>query len=181
MFGVVPKTMWDKQIACDSRNRIRLACNCLLVRTPDELLALPAESLSMTSQFCYCLAELGGALLANGCAKRAGLLRDLLASAAESSKSKGDDDENGGVEAEDDGSLVPVDHDALVHDDAAAHGGQRCVDDGTEHRGIEHIGDACTKQPKYSVDDPCPPGEVHEPVQHRPEHHAHPAIRRGPR
>ena len=22
MFGVVPKTMWDKQIACDSRNRI---------------------------------------------------------------------------------------------------------------------------------------------------------------
>ena len=37
MFGVVPKTMWDKQIACDSRNRIRLACNCLLVRTPDVL------------------------------------------------------------------------------------------------------------------------------------------------
>ena len=37
MFGVVPKTMWEKQIACDSRNRIRLACNCLLVRTPDVL------------------------------------------------------------------------------------------------------------------------------------------------
>ena len=37
MFGVVPKTMWKKQIACDSRNRIRLACNCLLLRTPDVL------------------------------------------------------------------------------------------------------------------------------------------------
>ena len=37
MFGVVPKTMWGKQIACDSRNRIRLACNCLLVRTSDVL------------------------------------------------------------------------------------------------------------------------------------------------
>ena len=37
MFGVVPKTMWEKQVPCDSRNRIRLACNCLLVRTPDVL------------------------------------------------------------------------------------------------------------------------------------------------
>ena len=47
----------------------------------EKLLALPAESLSMTSQFCFCLAEIGNALLAGGCAQRAVLLRDMLASA----------------------------------------------------------------------------------------------------
>jgi glyoxylase-like metal-dependent hydrolase (beta-lactamase superfamily II) len=31
MFGVVPKAMWEKKIPSDSRNRIRLAMNCLLV------------------------------------------------------------------------------------------------------------------------------------------------------
>ena len=38
MFGVVPKTMWKKRIACDSRNRVRLSCNCLLCTS--EVLAL---------------------------------------------------------------------------------------------------------------------------------------------
>ncbi|MFT5088105.1 MAG: glyoxylase-like metal-dependent hydrolase (beta-lactamase superfamily II) [Candidatus Latescibacterota bacterium] len=37
MFGVVPKTLWQKQAEADERNRVRLACNCLLVRTPDAL------------------------------------------------------------------------------------------------------------------------------------------------
>jgi glyoxylase-like metal-dependent hydrolase (beta-lactamase superfamily II) len=32
MFGVVPKPLWAKQIAADGRNRIRLACNVLLLR-----------------------------------------------------------------------------------------------------------------------------------------------------
>ena len=31
MFGVIPKTMWEKQIPADGRNRIQLAMNCLLV------------------------------------------------------------------------------------------------------------------------------------------------------
>jgi glyoxylase-like metal-dependent hydrolase (beta-lactamase superfamily II) len=31
MFGVIPKTMWEKKIAADGRNRIQLAMNCLLV------------------------------------------------------------------------------------------------------------------------------------------------------
>jgi glyoxylase-like metal-dependent hydrolase (beta-lactamase superfamily II) len=31
MFGVVPKALWEKKIPSDSRNRIRLAMNCLLV------------------------------------------------------------------------------------------------------------------------------------------------------
>lgn len=31
MFGVIPKTMWEKTIPADGRNRIQLAMNCLLV------------------------------------------------------------------------------------------------------------------------------------------------------
>ncbi len=31
MFGMVPKPLWEKQIAADHRNRIRLASRCLLV------------------------------------------------------------------------------------------------------------------------------------------------------
>lgn len=33
MFGVVPKPLWEKKLAADSRNRVRLALTCLLVRT----------------------------------------------------------------------------------------------------------------------------------------------------
>jgi glyoxylase-like metal-dependent hydrolase (beta-lactamase superfamily II) len=32
MFGVVPKVLWQKKMPADDRNRIRLACNSLLVR-----------------------------------------------------------------------------------------------------------------------------------------------------
>lgn len=33
MYGVVPRVMWARNDAPDDRNRIRLACNCLLVKT----------------------------------------------------------------------------------------------------------------------------------------------------
>jgi glyoxylase-like metal-dependent hydrolase (beta-lactamase superfamily II) len=33
MFGVVPKPLWEKKFPADERNRIRLAMNCLLIRT----------------------------------------------------------------------------------------------------------------------------------------------------
>ena len=33
MFGIVPKVLWNRTTACDEQNRIRLALNCLLVRT----------------------------------------------------------------------------------------------------------------------------------------------------
>jgi glyoxylase-like metal-dependent hydrolase (beta-lactamase superfamily II) len=35
MFGVVPKTLWEKKCPADSRNRIKLALNSLLIRTPN--------------------------------------------------------------------------------------------------------------------------------------------------
>jgi glyoxylase-like metal-dependent hydrolase (beta-lactamase superfamily II) len=33
MFGIVPKTLWEKKAPADERNRIRLAANSLLLRT----------------------------------------------------------------------------------------------------------------------------------------------------
>src|SRR3981189_2945056 len=35
VFGVVPKVMWEKLKTPDARNRILMATNCLLVRTPE--------------------------------------------------------------------------------------------------------------------------------------------------
>lgn len=35
MFGNAPKEMWQKWLTADSKNRIPLACTCLLVRTPE--------------------------------------------------------------------------------------------------------------------------------------------------
>lgn len=37
MFGVVPKPLWQKKIEADERNRIPLACRCLLVEAPEAL------------------------------------------------------------------------------------------------------------------------------------------------
>ena len=40
MFGVVPKPLWERQIAPDERNRIPLAMRCLLIEHPDGLVLL---------------------------------------------------------------------------------------------------------------------------------------------
>jgi len=37
MFGVVPKTLWEKKCPADDRNRIKLALNSLLIKTPAAL------------------------------------------------------------------------------------------------------------------------------------------------
>lgn len=34
MFGVVPKVVWQKRLACDERNRVPMGLNCILVTTP---------------------------------------------------------------------------------------------------------------------------------------------------
>ena len=33
MFGVIPKALWNRTTDCDEQNRVRLALNCLLIRT----------------------------------------------------------------------------------------------------------------------------------------------------
>ena len=40
MFGVVPKPLWEKKSPPDSRNRIRLAANSLLVRTQNKYILI---------------------------------------------------------------------------------------------------------------------------------------------
>jgi len=42
MFGVVPKTLWERKFPADAQNRIRLATNCLLVRGPGFTLLVEA-------------------------------------------------------------------------------------------------------------------------------------------
>ena len=37
MFGVVPKSLWNRKSPSDEQNRIQLDTNCLLIRTPDAL------------------------------------------------------------------------------------------------------------------------------------------------
>src|SRR5207247_4186315 len=36
VFGVVPKTLWEKKLSADSRNRVRMGLNCLLVRAGEQ-------------------------------------------------------------------------------------------------------------------------------------------------
>src|ERR1700712_4934540 len=40
MFGVVPKTLWERKIRADERNRIPLGMRCLLVEHPDALVLI---------------------------------------------------------------------------------------------------------------------------------------------
>ncbi|HMD32629.1 MAG TPA: MBL fold metallo-hydrolase [Candidatus Acidoferrales bacterium] len=42
MFGVIPKPLWEKAAPPDARNRIRLAMNCLLVRTASQWVLIEA-------------------------------------------------------------------------------------------------------------------------------------------
>src|SRR5512132_3843765 len=40
MFGVVPKTLWERRIPADARNRIPLGMRCLLIEHPDGLVLI---------------------------------------------------------------------------------------------------------------------------------------------
>jgi glyoxylase-like metal-dependent hydrolase (beta-lactamase superfamily II) len=40
MFGVVPKTLWERKIPADERNRIPLGMRCLLIEHPDALVLI---------------------------------------------------------------------------------------------------------------------------------------------
>lgn len=40
MFGVVPKTLWEKRIPADEKNRIQMGMRCLLIEHPDGLVLI---------------------------------------------------------------------------------------------------------------------------------------------
>jgi glyoxylase-like metal-dependent hydrolase (beta-lactamase superfamily II) len=42
MFGVVPRTLWERQKPPDEKNRIRMGTNCLLIATGSELVLVDA-------------------------------------------------------------------------------------------------------------------------------------------
>jgi methylmalonyl-CoA epimerase len=50
MFGVVPKTFWEKKAPPDDRNRIRMAMRCLLVRGPRTMLVDAGSGDKMTAK-----------------------------------------------------------------------------------------------------------------------------------
>ena len=56
MYGVVPKVLWDKLTPADEENRIRLALNCLLIRTPEKMVLVDTglgEKFSKRSKEIY--------------------------------------------------------------------------------------------------------------------------------
>ncbi|MFH1810210.1 MAG: MBL fold metallo-hydrolase [Pseudomonadota bacterium] len=77
MFGVVPKPLWEKQIAADVRNRIPLALRCLLLRVAGRLVLVDTgagENWSEREQDIYDLAPVAGGVL--GALQRIGVAPD---------------------------------------------------------------------------------------------------------
>jgi glyoxylase-like metal-dependent hydrolase (beta-lactamase superfamily II) len=53
MFGVVPKTLWERKIPADARNRIPLGMRCLLVEHPDALVLIDTGAGNKENQKFY--------------------------------------------------------------------------------------------------------------------------------
>src|SRR3954469_17823834 len=53
MFGVVPKTLWERKIPADDRNRIPLGMRCLLVEHPDGLVLIDSGAGDKESEKFY--------------------------------------------------------------------------------------------------------------------------------
>jgi glyoxylase-like metal-dependent hydrolase (beta-lactamase superfamily II) len=53
MFGVVPKTLWERKIPADAKNRIPLGMRCLLVEHPDGLVLIDTGAGDKESEKFY--------------------------------------------------------------------------------------------------------------------------------
>jgi glyoxylase-like metal-dependent hydrolase (beta-lactamase superfamily II) len=53
MFGVVPKTLWERKIPADARNRIPLGMRCLLVEHPEGLVLIDTGAGNKESEKFY--------------------------------------------------------------------------------------------------------------------------------
>ena len=65
MFGVVPKTLWEKKCPADAANRIRLALNSILIKTPAALILVETGiGTKMDQKFAgiYCIQTVPGLL-----------------------------------------------------------------------------------------------------------------------
>jgi glyoxylase-like metal-dependent hydrolase (beta-lactamase superfamily II) len=75
MFGVVPKTLWEKKCPADAQNRIRLALNSILIKTPRALVLVETgigTKMDQKYSGIYCVQ------------KEPGLIADLAAAGYES-------------------------------------------------------------------------------------------------
>ena len=52
MFGVVPKTLWEKKAPADDRNRIRSAANSLLVRAAGKIILVETGNGTKWNRSC---------------------------------------------------------------------------------------------------------------------------------
>jgi len=65
MFGVVPKTLWEKKCPADAQNRIRLALNSILIKTPAGLVLVETgigSKLDKKLRNMYCVEQDPGLL-----------------------------------------------------------------------------------------------------------------------
>jgi glyoxylase-like metal-dependent hydrolase (beta-lactamase superfamily II) len=53
MFGVVPKTLWERKIPADAKNRIPLGMRCLLIEHPDGLVLVDTGAGNKESEKFY--------------------------------------------------------------------------------------------------------------------------------
>src|SRR3954471_18097532 len=53
MFGVVPKTLWERKIPADAKNRIPLGMRCLLIEHPDGLVLIDTGAGDKESEKFY--------------------------------------------------------------------------------------------------------------------------------
>ncbi|HUL73956.1 MAG TPA: MBL fold metallo-hydrolase [Vicinamibacterales bacterium] len=63
MFGVVPKTLWERRAPADARNRIRLGMRPLVVRTPQHTVLIDAgigDKMGVKEQDIYAIDRQGG-------------------------------------------------------------------------------------------------------------------------
>lgn len=67
MFGVVPKSLWERKCPCDDRNRVLLDANCLLVRAGTSLLLIDSGygSTADARQREHCAMQDGSPLIEN--------------------------------------------------------------------------------------------------------------------
>lgn len=66
VFGQVPKSTWEQHVKPDRRNRVRLALNCLLIRTPEHNILVDTGAGSKRAEKLKDLYSLNGNKLLKG-------------------------------------------------------------------------------------------------------------------
>ena len=66
MFGVIPRPLWEKKMAPDSRNRITLSMNCLLIKTAGKRILVETGAGDKMSSKLRDIYGLDGPYLADG-------------------------------------------------------------------------------------------------------------------